>query len=53
MPNSNRSWLPLSTVEWIASLSIAALLVKTAAANFVAAIKRLGSVAKLAFDTDK
>ena len=39
--SSSRNRLPLSTVEWIASLSIAALPVKPAAANFVAATRRL------------
>ena len=41
MPSSIRAPLPVSTSEWIASLSIAELPVMAAAANFVAATSRL------------
>ena len=41
MPNSSRPWLEVSTVEWMASLSMALLPVKKAAANLTTAIARL------------
>jgi len=37
-PKSSSSWLPVSTTEWIASLSMAALPVNPAAANLVSAM---------------
>ena len=40
-PYSIRSWFPLSTSEWMASLSMALLPVHQAAANFVTAMARL------------
>ena len=46
-PSSNKTPLPVSTTEWMASDSMAELPVKAAAVNLVAAIARLPAMAAI------
>jgi hypothetical protein len=44
-PSNRRTWLPVSTAEWMPSESMAELPVKLAATNLVTAMSRLAPMA--------